>query len=139
MGRLTGSHKIFLRYVLLQLPEWGLVAIAVLALRDWGWLAGWLGWVILVAWVVKDLLVLPLMWRAYGTDRDDDPLSMVGRVGVARERLAPSGYILVGGERWRAQVVDGTTVERGQQVSVTKRRGLLLYVKAAEPSNEGTA
>ncbi len=55
---------------------------------------------------------------------------MVGKKGVAKERLDPSGYILVHGELWKAEVMDGgPPVEKGETVEVHGIRGRVLLVK----------
>jgi membrane-bound serine protease (ClpP class) len=56
---------------------------------------------------------------------------LVGAKGVARERLAPEGLVLVQGELWRA-VAQGTPVESGEAVRVVSLNGLTLTVKKAD-------
>lgn len=74
------------------------------------------------------------IWRERQTGRK----GMIGRAGVARERLAPSGKVFVRGEIWDA-VVEGTgVVEAGEEVRVDGIVGLKLYVRSlrAEPTPE---
>ncbi|MBW2433859.1 MAG: NfeD family protein, partial [Deltaproteobacteria bacterium] len=50
--------------------------------------------------------------------------------GVARDRLAPSGYVKIRGELWRAEKLgDGPPIEAGQAVQIIKMEGLTLFVK----------
>ena len=59
------------------------------------------------------------------------PSGLVGRVGTAKERLAPEGQVLVQGEIWRA-VVEGDAVDAGAQVRVVAVEGLTLKVARAD-------
>jgi membrane-bound serine protease (ClpP class) len=55
--------------------------------------------------------------------------SVIGARGIARERIAPSGYILVRGELWRARLREGSpAVEEGDPVRVLKIEGLTLEI-----------
>jgi membrane-bound serine protease (ClpP class) len=56
---------------------------------------------------------------------------MIGATGIARERLAPEGQVLVGGELWRA-VARGESVEEGAPVRVVGVDGLTLTVVRGE-------
>jgi membrane-bound serine protease (ClpP class) len=56
---------------------------------------------------------------------------MIGAVGMARERLAPEGTVLVHGEYWTAET-DGT-IDAGTPVEVTAVDGLRLRVRRREP------
>jgi membrane-bound serine protease (ClpP class) len=57
------------------------------------------------------------------------PSGMVGERGVARDRLAPSGTVVVRGEYWTAE--SETPVEPGERVVVTGIDGLVLRVRRA--------
>ncbi len=59
------------------------------------------------------------------------PSGLVGTLGVARERLAPDGHVLVHGELWRA-VAEGGPLEPGAQVRVLAVDGLTLRVGKAD-------
>jgi membrane-bound serine protease (ClpP class) len=59
------------------------------------------------------------------------PTGLVGTLGVARERLAPEGHVLVHGELWRA-VAEGGPLEPGAQVRVLGVDGLTLRVGKAD-------
>jgi membrane-bound serine protease (ClpP class) len=54
--------------------------------------------------------------------------SMLGKRGVARSALDPSGMVYLDGAYWTAQSEDGT-VEEGEAVVVTAIKGLKLTVK----------
>jgi membrane-bound serine protease (ClpP class) len=59
------------------------------------------------------------------------PSGLIGRVGTAKERLAPEGQVLVQGEIWRA-LADGEAVDAGAQVRVVAVDGLTLKVARAD-------
>jgi len=59
--------------------------------------------------------------------------TLIGRRGVARSPLKPSGMVFVDGEYWSATVEDGS-VEEGEEVVVTAIEGLKLTVRKEERS-----
>jgi membrane-bound serine protease (ClpP class) len=61
---------------------------------------------------------------------------MVGEIGVAHQRLAPSGTVVVHGEYWSAESED--VVQAGERVEVTSVDGLRLRVRSArQPGRSG--
>jgi membrane-bound ClpP family serine protease len=55
---------------------------------------------------------------------------MLGGYGIVVDRLAPSGYIQVGGELWKAEATqEFQLIEKGRSVQVVGIRGLTLLVK----------
>lgn len=59
--------------------------------------------------------------------------ALVGRTGVAKTELAPTGMVQVGGELWSAQVEDRSAALRaGQDVEVIGVDGLRLRVRARD-------
>ena len=54
--------------------------------------------------------------------------TIIGRRGVARSPLNPSGMVFVDGEYWSATVEEGS-VEEGEEVVVTAVEGLKLRVR----------
>jgi membrane-bound serine protease (ClpP class) len=58
--------------------------------------------------------------------------TLIGKIGVARGALAPSGMAFVDGELWSARVEQGADpVADGEQVIVTATEGLKLTVRKA--------
>jgi membrane-bound serine protease (ClpP class) len=56
--------------------------------------------------------------------------SLVGRIGVVRTALKPTGQIQLGGELWTAELIDrNLSIHAGEKVEVIKVDGLRLYVK----------
>jgi len=56
--------------------------------------------------------------------------SLVGRIGVARSRLSPSGIVQLGGEQWTAELAEGEeNLVAGARVKVIAIQGLKLIVR----------
>jgi membrane protein implicated in regulation of membrane protease activity len=127
-----------LRYALIQIPGLAAVILIMLLLGRWVHFPAWIFWSLIGLWVFKDLLMFPLLKNAYDWDRAGESNPLVGATGVARDRLAPSGYVQVRGELWRSEVADGgPPVEPGNTVRVLDVQGLTLLVKAELPEAEG--
>lgn len=127
------TPKILLRYALLQLPSQALVVLVLVVVRRWVDLPSWFFWSCIACWVLKDVILFPFVWRAYDWDRAADAHSMVALRGEAVEQLAPTGYVRVRGELWRAEVVgERRLIEAGETVAVRGSRGLTLLVEACE-------
>ncbi|WP_221249700.1 NfeD family protein [Desulfuromonas versatilis] len=122
-----------LKYALLQVPELALLATALLLVDHWKPLPGWLFWGVLGLWLAKDMALYPLLRNAYAPQDPATSDPMAGLRGIARERLAPSGYILVRGELWQAEIPEGAAaIEAGTQVRVLRTRNLTLLVEPAD-------
>lgn len=69
------------------------------------------------------------------------PLTSAGLIGQAGEvtaRLGPHGEVLVSGEFWAAELVDGDAAEVGEAVTVTGKKEMLLLVQRASPGGAAT-
>jgi len=125
---------IYLKYILLNIPELAAVVLILIIVRYWVVLPLWLFWSIIAFWIVKDALLFPIVWRAYEWDQTGRSRLMLGECAIARERLAPSGYVRFHGELWRAKKIgDGPPIESGQTVRVVKMEGLTLFVEQVKP------
>ena len=123
------TPKILLRYALLQLPSQALVVLALVVVRRWLELPPWFFWTCIACWILKDVILFPLVWRAYDWDSAARRDTMVGLRGTAVEQIAPSGYVRVRGELWRAEAVgDRLPIQAGELVTVRGSRGLTLLV-----------
>jgi membrane-bound ClpP family serine protease len=56
---------------------------------------------------------------------------MVRARGRALDRLAPSGEVMVEGERWRAKAADGP-IEPGEEIEVLAEEKLTLLVRRVQ-------
>jgi membrane-bound ClpP family serine protease len=128
----TWTFRIIVRYVILQLAGLLAVALILYVINIFIEIEQWISIGIIIVWVIKDIILFPLVWRSYDWDRNKSEDSMIGAEGVATEPIAPTGYIMVRGELWKAQnMKKDKTIERGQKVLVHDVNGLLLYVKPA--------
>ena len=115
-------------YVVSQAAGWllvaGLIAVLVHAygLPAWTWAA-----VPLV--VAKDLLLLLVIHRVSGPPKAG-PESLIGARGESIEAVAPTGYVRVRGELWKAETRQpaGMAIPKGRPVVVQQVRGLTLVV-----------
>jgi len=115
------------KYILLQLPSLALVIALLVILYEYYDFPLLYAWAVAVAWVAKDVILYPFVWRAY----DSSPQrAMVGLTGKAKEAIDPSGYVEIRGELWRAQLEEGVkAIRAGEMVEVRDVRGLTLIVR----------
>jgi membrane protein implicated in regulation of membrane protease activity len=120
------------KYILYQTPGWIAAAALLAALAHWEDLSAWLAAGLFVLWVAKDACLYPLLRRAYESDVPTGGARLVGCEGVARQRLAPEGYVLVNGELWRARTTPGSEpITSGAAVRVVASNRLTLTVVEA--------
>ena len=112
----------------------GLVALilgAIIAFRDTPTefqpnriLVGVLGFILVVMFTSMAIGVTRMrkIKRSTGTE------ALVGRMAVARTPLTPDGMVFIEGERWQAELEDGSAAE-GEQVRVVSANGLRLTVR----------
>jgi membrane protein implicated in regulation of membrane protease activity len=124
-------RPIYIRYILLNIPGLAAVILILIIIQHWVVLPVWLFWSVIGFWVVKDAALFPFVWRAYDGEGPGRSRSMIGERGIAKERLAPAGYVQVRGELWRAVKIDnGPPIEMGQSVKIVKMEGLTLFVES---------
>lgn len=115
-------------YLLWQLPGWVFVSLLLVLLIVFVGLPAWVGVLMFCLVLAKDLVLFPVMKDVFspsaaGRDR------LVGRRGRALEEVAPTGYVQVGGELWRAEAQDREKpIPAGSHVVVLDARGLTLIV-----------
>ena len=130
-------RPIYLRYILMNIPGLTAVILILIIIQHWVVLPVWLFWSIIGFWVVKDVVLFPFVWRAYDWERSGRSRSMIGERGIAKERLAPKGYVQVRGELWRAEIIEGASaIEMGQPVKIVKMDGLTLFVEPLDPHEQ---
>jgi membrane-bound ClpP family serine protease len=124
------SARILIKYILLQLPVIVLLPMILLIIRHWVDIPVWLIWGLVALLVIKDIIMFPIVWRAYEQSHPGDPTSIIGMRGIAKDRLAPTGYIRVHGELWQAEARgDASPIEKGKGVRVVGIEGLTLLVR----------
>jgi membrane protein implicated in regulation of membrane protease activity len=135
MKRKGWSARVVLRYGLLQVPFTALVVAVLILVRKWIDLPIWFICGLVAFLVIKDIVMFPLVWRAYDPDSPAMTNTMEGARGIAINDLHPSGYVEIGAERWQAEVIEGgPPIRRGQRVRVHGIRGLTLLVQP-DPKN----
>ena len=115
------------RYLFAQVPGWVIVAIGAVVASAYG-ADPRLAWTIAAAWVVKDVVAYPFVRRAYERSRSATE-ALIGAVGVVRDTLAPSGWVTIRGEVWRAELAGGGgPIPAGRSVRVASVEGRTLRV-----------
>jgi membrane protein implicated in regulation of membrane protease activity len=123
--------------VLAQIPDIVIFVVVVLAVQRWLDLSTQLVTLLIAVWVLKDILLFPLLRRSFEEDRPEDVQPMIGARGVAKDRIDPYGYAWVQGELWRAELAEGhLPIEAGAPLLVTGMRGLTLMVVRQEDCPE---
>jgi membrane-bound serine protease (ClpP class) len=82
----------------------------------------------IVAFAAFVILLVRLVIQAQRRRAVTGAEGLVGTVGRAETDLAPEGWALVGGERWRA-IAEGEAIASGQRVAVVSMQGLVLRVR----------
>jgi membrane protein implicated in regulation of membrane protease activity len=132
-------RSIYVRYILLNIPEFAAVLLILVVIQYWVVIPVWLLWSIIGFWIVKDVVLFPFIWRAYDWERSGRSRSMIGERGIAKEKLAPAGYIQIRGELWRAERLgEGPPIEAGLPVRVKKMEGLTLFVVLDNTEDSGS-
>ena len=125
-----GSARVLMKYLLLQMPMLLLVIVGLFLARRYLGLPAWAAWGGPVVWLAKDMLLFPLVWRSYDDRKTNNAHSMSGVQGRAVEMLNNSGFVLVCGVLWRAEVAGARRpIHKGEQVRVHGSRGLVLLVQ----------
>ena len=132
---MTPGRSPLSRYLFAQVPGWVIVAIGAVVASAYG-ADRRLAWTIAAAWVVKDLIAYPFVRRAYERSRTATE-ALIGAVGVVRDPLAPSGWVTIRGEVWRAELAarGAEPLPAGRMVRVESVEGRTLrVVPTSDPS-----
>ena len=122
--------RVILRYTLFQIPSLVILILALIIIRTWFNLPGWLTGLCISVWVLKDIMLFPFVWRAYDPETRRQSNRMVGKQARVVERLAPDGYVELHGELWRAIIEqEESPVEKHASVRILDVKGLTLLVK----------
>lgn len=126
----------FMKYTLLQIPSWVIMALLLIGLLNWITLPLWAAGTLFVVWVVKDFLLYPFVRTAYDSNVKTGSEQLIGAKGVAHEQLAPHGYVHVHGELWQATAEPkNKPIAPGTPVRVRAAQGLTLVVTADTNEN----
>ena len=117
----------------------GLGSLMLFRVEDspYGTTSVWLAIGIVIAMALLALLVLTRVIEARRRPARNDDGGVTGSAGTVVSALAPSGQVLVRGERWAAW--SSAPLEPGTAVRVLSREGLSLYVEELAPDPTPTA
>ena len=128
------SLRVFGKYWLFQTPGIVLAAVVLYALHSFEVLSARWALLLFAFWLAKELLLFPILRIAYEPHRKGGVHDLVGARGTASDDLAPSGYIRLGAELWRAEIRGtGAPIAAGSRVRVRAVLGLTLV---CEPDDE---
>jgi membrane-bound serine protease (ClpP class) len=129
------SFRVLVKFILLQIPLLVLLPVVLYFIRQWVAIPIWLIWGLVALLIIKDTIMFPIVWRSYDQSHPG-PTSIIGKRGIAKDRLAPTGYIQVRSELWRAEAMEGCApIANGKGVRVVGIEGLTLIV---QPEDEET-
>ena len=121
--------RVYIRYGLLTIPGTVALILVLIVVQNWVSIPIWLWLTLILLWIAKEIILFPFVWRAYDHTRAEVSNSMIGVRGITKEKLAPTGYILVQGELWKAEkMVNEPPIEKNKWVRVKKMEGLKLFV-----------
>lgn len=121
--------KVWTKYFLLQIPGWVLAGVLLGALHRHAILPLWAAVAVWILYVGKDFALYPYLRNAYHSDGKTGAEGLVGVVGIAKQALAPEGYVQVHGELWRARAEpQAERILPGTRIRVVAADGLTLIV-----------
>jgi membrane protein implicated in regulation of membrane protease activity len=131
MDRMHARFHTFARYLLFQVPGTLVAAIVLSLLVRWDSLSATTGWVFFGLWVFSEIAMYPILRVAYEPGNGSGGAeALMGLRGVANGPLDPHGWIVIGAERWRAEVASGLPgIAAGAAVRVREVRNLTLIVE----------
>ncbi len=84
--------------------------------------------------VIKDIIVVKLIWNIVVSQPRVGKESLLGKIGVVYADFEGEGIIQIGNELWKAKTVQ--PVKKGERVAILSIRGLLLDVEPVSPGND---
>jgi membrane protein implicated in regulation of membrane protease activity len=125
---------VLLRYVAFQLPGLSIMVLGAAVATHWFEVPGWIALCAVGLWMLKDAVMFPFVRKAYEPGDGRHPRDLAGAAGTARDTLAPTGYVQISSELWRAQCLPGTErIEAGTAIRVVEVRGLTVLVEPHDP------
>jgi membrane protein implicated in regulation of membrane protease activity len=128
--RKRATSSTFVRYLRFQIPGTVALAAALVAAVRYDLVDVPAAGALQLLWIAKDLVLYPLLKRAYEPGGHGYTSRLLGARALAREDLAPRGYVSVAGELWRAEARDEDgPIRAGERVVVTGAVGTRLLVR----------
>ncbi len=131
----ASTLRVVARYLAFQVPSWLLVGLGLTAAVRWWELSVPVASLLLALFVTKDLVMFPFVRKAYEPGSGNPADALLGRAAVARDPLAPAGYVRVGSELWAAELRRGGEAPAGLVLRVIEVRGLTLIVEPEEETD----
>jgi len=125
------------RYTLFQIPDLILLSLGLAAAVRWWGLPVLAAYGVVALWIVKDVIMFPILRVAYESGSSGGAEGIRGALGVVTQPLVPSGYVRLGSERWKAESLPGSgPVPVGSAIRVVEVRGLTLIVEPVNSAEE---
>ncbi|MBW2493362.1 MAG: hypothetical protein JRE43_01320 [Deltaproteobacteria bacterium] len=122
--------RTLLRYTLFQIPDLILLSLGLAAAVRWWGLPVYVAYGLVGLWLVKDIVMFPILRVAYESDSASGVDGIRGALGVVTQSLAPAGYVRLGSELWKAEFASGAEpVSEGSAIRVVEVHGLTLIVE----------
>lgn len=123
-------HRIIRRYLLFQIPGLSILILVSLFFLYVVEVPVWAIWMLVGAWIIKELVTVPFTWRLYIRPRMSPTELMIDQYGVAMEKLDPKGFVQFHSELWEAEAADPRAViEKGKTVRILEVREMKLIVE----------
>jgi membrane protein implicated in regulation of membrane protease activity len=127
----SGSNgRVLARYALFQIPDLILLGLGLAAAVRWWELPLAAAYALFGLWVVKDIVMFPILRVAYQTGGSSAADRLDGALGVVTQSLDPTGYVSVASELWSAEATSASAaIAVGSIVRIVEIRGLTLLVE----------
>ena len=129
------KNRTVARYMLFQIPDLILLSLGLAAAVRWWGLPVFAAYGLVALWIVKDVIMYPIVRVAYESGGSSGVDAIHGSLGVVTKLLGPSGYVRLGSELWKAELASGSgPVPVGSAIRVVEVRGLTLVVEPVTSS-----
>lgn len=118
------------KYILVQALETALFLLLIVGLHFFEHISRTTAFVCVALWLVKDVVLYPVLRQAYEPGPIHGTDALVGEAGVVTREVAPEGLVRVGAELWKARHQSGTTtpIAVGCRIVVEAVDGFTLLV-----------
>lgn len=119
-----------IKYATIHLVELALVFGILNLVRHFLDISTWLMIAIMALWIIKDIFLLPKVWKAYACVNDSPMSRLIGLEATAIDSLDPFGYVRIEGELWKAEIGDPRyPARKGDRTRVVDTEGMTLIVE----------
>jgi membrane protein implicated in regulation of membrane protease activity len=122
--------RVLLRYTAFQLPGLAIMVLGAAVATRWFEVPEWIALCAIGLWMLKDAVMFPFVRKAYEPGDGSHPRELAGAAGTAKDTLAPTGYVQISSELWRAECGPAhAPIEVGARIRVVEVRGLTVVVE----------